>query len=140
MTEAEWLACDDPEPMLKFLAGRASPRKRRLFACACCRRQWSWVEGTPSATAVAVSEAFADGRASDDELQKAATAAAEMASRTYKEYRDGGGLQPYIIHMAASACGCAAGPIDKRSGYDVPHAPSLAAQVPAYSAAGTTSY
>jgi hypothetical protein len=38
MTEAEWLACDDPTPMLAFLAGRLRPRQRRLFAHACGRR------------------------------------------------------------------------------------------------------
>jgi hypothetical protein len=37
MTEAEWLACDDPRPMLAFLGDRASGRKLRLCASAWAR-------------------------------------------------------------------------------------------------------
>src|SRR5262249_12279208 len=32
MTEAEWLECQDPQRMLKFLRGQASDRKLRLVA------------------------------------------------------------------------------------------------------------
>jgi hypothetical protein len=38
MTESEWLACDDLEPLLGSLHARGAFRKLRLFACACCRR------------------------------------------------------------------------------------------------------
>jgi hypothetical protein len=41
MTEAEWLAATDPQPMLKFLEGRTSDRKLWLFAVACARRRWT---------------------------------------------------------------------------------------------------
>ena len=41
MTEAEWLACADPEAMVEFLKERASFRKLRLFAIALCRQMWA---------------------------------------------------------------------------------------------------
>jgi hypothetical protein len=40
MTEAEWLACDDPRPMLKFLGRGVSLRKLRLFFLACSDELW----------------------------------------------------------------------------------------------------
>ena len=71
MTEADWLACRDPEEMLVFLAERASPRKSCLFACGCCRRVIRHLRAKESRRAVEVAEAFADGLASEEELEKA---------------------------------------------------------------------
>jgi hypothetical protein len=62
MTEAEWQACTDPQPMLEFLRGKVSDRKLRLFACACCRRNWGGL-GWNSRKAVAIAERYADGQA-----------------------------------------------------------------------------
>jgi hypothetical protein len=63
MTEAEWRACLDPEKMLAFLGDRASARKLRLFAVACCRRIWPRLPGPDWRRAVEVCERFADGQA-----------------------------------------------------------------------------
>jgi hypothetical protein len=67
MTEPEWLACDDPEPMLDFLGEGSSPRKLRLFAVACCRRAWGQL-GPESRQAVDIAERYADGAATDEEV------------------------------------------------------------------------
>jgi hypothetical protein len=67
MTEAEWLECTDPTPMLEFLWDKVSDRKLRLFGCGCCRRIWHLIVHPVSRKAVEVAEQFADGLASDDE-------------------------------------------------------------------------
>jgi hypothetical protein len=71
MTEAEWLACSDPERMLAFLGSKASDRIRRLFACACCRRVWHLLADERSREAIGVAEEFAAGRATLAELTAA---------------------------------------------------------------------
>ncbi len=43
MTEEEWLACEDSMSMLLILRDRASGRKVRLFAVACCRHVWEFL-------------------------------------------------------------------------------------------------
>jgi hypothetical protein len=60
MTEEEWLACNDPAPMLRFLTDKGSDRKLRLFGVACCRRIWDamWEGCHPG---VEVVEQFAEG-------------------------------------------------------------------------------
>lgn len=67
MTESEWLACTDPGPMVEFLRDKASDRRLRLFACACCRNIWHLVEDQPNRQAVEIVERHADGNATEEE-------------------------------------------------------------------------
>jgi hypothetical protein len=68
VTEAEWLACADPVPMLECVSRRgAGERKFRLFSAACARRLWSLMSGDQVRRLVLDAERFADGRLSQTE-------------------------------------------------------------------------
>jgi hypothetical protein len=84
VTEAEWLACTEPTPMLEFLGDRASSRKLRLFAVACCRRIWPLITEAHCREAVEIAERFADGLVTA-EAQEAAHIAAEGVRREVED-------------------------------------------------------
>jgi hypothetical protein len=71
MSEYRWLRCKDPEKLLKHLGDQVSERKRRLFACGCCRRIWDLLTDKRSRRAVEVGERFADGLATLKQLKRA---------------------------------------------------------------------
>lgn len=78
MTEQEWLTTDDLHRMLAYLKGdlyhwhmpdappKASDRKMRLYACACCRRLWDRFD-SDCRHVVEIAEHCADGLV-DEEL------------------------------------------------------------------------
>ncbi|QEG25959.1 hypothetical protein GobsT_06940 [Gemmata obscuriglobus] len=61
MTEAEWLACDDPAEVLEALRTRASARKLRFFACALARTLQARPTDPRLRAAVDAAEQDADG-------------------------------------------------------------------------------
>ena len=72
MTEAEWLAATDALQMLEHLRGGGiSARKRRLFACGCCRLIWPWLPSSAWRDAVEAAARTADGRATDADRRTA---------------------------------------------------------------------
>ena len=81
MTEQEWLACTDPRKMLEALRGKASDRKVRLFACACCRQVWHFLTDRRCRAAVEQAERYADGQASKRGLTPTRVAAREAVRR-----------------------------------------------------------
>jgi hypothetical protein len=102
MNETKWLACRNPQPMLSFLNGRASERKLRLFAVACCRR--GGAAGTAAGRGVlAVVERFADGLASREELAMAARKAGGPARSAAAAQLVGGGAS--ASRLAGEAAG-----------------------------------
>jgi hypothetical protein len=60
MTEAEWLACTEPDEMLEYLRTKASERKLRLFTCACCRRVFEMLADDRSRSGLEAAEYYAD--------------------------------------------------------------------------------
>jgi hypothetical protein len=96
MTEQEWLAATDPQPMLEFLRGKASDRKLRLFAVACCRRLHNVPIGNGYRKAIDgfsqrilhLTESLADGLVAERELLA-------VAAPYYEWRRDSAARQPF---------------------------------------------
>src|SRR3954469_22843832 len=68
LTENGWLRSLTPRTAVVLLP-KASPRQRRLFACACVRLCWDHLTDPAGQRAVEVAEAFCDGTAGKAELR-----------------------------------------------------------------------
>src|SRR5262245_36214174 len=119
MDEATWLSCTDPAPMLAFLldSDRATERKLRLFAVACCRRVWPLLVHEVSRKAVEVAERYADGLATGDERYTAYQEADDVwqllgnafdehllgEDPSFAEAINAAGVHPYAASAAAES-------------------------------------
>src|SRR5262249_42295447 len=74
MTEAEWLASDDPRELLKYPRRKLSRRKVRLFAVACCARAIELLADERTRRLLDMTERFADGLVTESELASASQA------------------------------------------------------------------
>ena len=106
MTEAEWLACADPNHVLKFLGGNflsgsGSERKLRLFTCACCRRIWHLLADERSRRNVEITEKYVDGLASADEANDAMNGADQAWRDFERDNPDAGNFA-----NRSTNCGC----------------------------------
>lgn len=119
-TEVAWLAATDPAVLLRYIRPRTRGRKKRLFACACCRSIWEAMSDDICRRAVEVAERLADGEVEDDERANAseAVAARSMALETNNHFEASAENRKYYASQAAVYA--------LSYGNDVWHAPDLA--------------
>jgi hypothetical protein len=78
MTDDEWLTSANWRAMVKFIQGKASDRKLRLFVCACCRRIWDLLPDDANRDLVAAVEDCPTGSFHDPELNAAIVASTQV--------------------------------------------------------------
>jgi hypothetical protein len=122
MTEAEWLSSQHPFSMLEYLRDKTSDRKLRLIAVASCQRARESIEEWYHELAD-VAEAFAEGRATVQELQ--AVHAKHRPSNDYPDrnaFYNTAGLHlaetiPYLVEDLADWIG--SGKVDEENTLEV---------------------
>jgi hypothetical protein len=100
VNEKRWLACKDPDKMLKFLKELASDRKLRLFACACFTGVFAQSDSIAARAAIEVSERYADGRATLEELDRVRRVAQDEVASYIDDFGQPGSV--YALSFPAS--------------------------------------
>ena len=118
MTEEEWLKGDDPLPLLESLRSKASGRKCRLLACACCRAVWDCLD-PEQRMAVGAAESFADGQSTPTDYVTATQRfSAGQNQSGYHQFFDAVsvGESPDRAIVLSCLVGCACGQPDDQAG------------------------
>jgi hypothetical protein len=102
ITEQEWLACSDPQPMLNFLRGNKN-RKVRLFGCACCRRIGHLLKDDVICQALHRAELYADGLIRDSTAMTWYKKAAAARDRLPKQRGPDDEVKWLAYHAVAEA-------------------------------------
>jgi hypothetical protein len=113
MTEEEWHACQRPGELLRQIRHKREMRKRRLFACACCRRVWQFITDRRSREAVELAEEFADHLISGDQLAEAhdlARSASSEANAYSRQFPTAERKAPWKLEKGAAAAVHASAP------------------------------
>jgi hypothetical protein len=105
-TEADWLACTDPTPMLDYLDAHdlLTDRKQRLHDCSCVRRIWHLLLDERGRRAVKTAERYADCMVTLEELRAAQGVALAAADAQAALYLPG---TPNSYTVLAAAAGAA---------------------------------
>jgi hypothetical protein len=109
MTEAEWLACRDYRHLVECLRGKASDRKFRLVAVACCRKILPFCTSKRSEAAIEAAELFADGQITSSGLKAFYSSANRVCTRVWKVWVAAGQIRydpAYKVFRAAAAARC----------------------------------
>ena len=130
MTESDWLTATEPRVLFGYLRGRASDRKLRLVACACCRRLWHLLTDERSRAAVEAGERFADDPACRRELATARRQAWSAARNAAEAFWP----SSYSRRVARQAALAAAGTTAKSVARSVVETVSAAAEAVAETA------
>lgn len=97
MTEAKWLACINPIPMLDYLGESGSDRKFRLFGLSCCQDIAPLLAPRSRSLLVTV-QRYADGLRSRSTLARARTAAAQVLDEAEQADRGGALVVKWLCH------------------------------------------
>ncbi len=105
MDEPGWLTSPDPDLMLDFIQAKASDRKLRLFACACCRHVWHLIPPYHRRT-VEVAERYADGLATREELTRSYQITADTPEDHEGDFdpaAEGDDYDPFVVPQPSNA-------------------------------------